>query len=132
MNTDKNWEDKWDNGDDEDEFLTALVEKKKIKDREVEEIIPRVDLTEDTALYERALEAILFACREPMPLSALKERVPDSVNIHQHLVHLQQLYQGRGIELREINGHWAFRTASDLSFLLQREVAEVRRLNKST
>lgn len=116
---------------DEDSYLESLI-KPSTPVKDEEEFIPKVGLSSDEALYERALEAILFACREPMSLSAIKERFPETVNVQQYLARLQRQYEGRGIELREVNGNWAFRTASDLSFLLQREVEEVRRLNKST
>ncbi len=47
------------------------------------------------------------------------------------IAELQAIYAPRGINLVSVAGKWAFRTAEDLSFLLQRYAVEERRLSKA-
>ena len=47
------------------------------------------------------------------------------------LEELQNLYAGRGVNLRKIAGKWVFRTAEDLSYLLEKRSVEERRLSKA-
>ncbi len=47
------------------------------------------------------------------------------------LEELQNLYAGRGVNLARVAGKWAFRTAPDLSFILERHSVEPRRLSKA-
>jgi len=78
----------------------------------------------------RILEAILFASREPVAEADLARRLPEGVDTGLLLKELQQAYAGRGINLQQIDGQWAFRTAQDLSFLLQNEVEDQRKLSR--
>jgi segregation and condensation protein B len=43
---------------------------------------------------------------------------------------LKETYAARGVNLVQVAGKWAFRTASDLSFLLSREAVEQRRMSR--
>jgi len=65
--------------------------------------------------YIRLLEAILFASSEPLSTAFLHERMPNGADIGGLLLDLQRTYKGRGVNLLEKQGHWAFRTALDLS-----------------
>ena len=47
------------------------------------------------------------------------------------LTELQGFYASRGINLVKVAGKWAFRTAEDLSYLLERHATEQRRLSKA-
>jgi segregation and condensation protein B len=47
------------------------------------------------------------------------------------LEELQSLYAGRGVNLVRVAGKWAFRTADDLSFLLEKQAVEQRRLSRA-
>jgi segregation and condensation protein B len=47
------------------------------------------------------------------------------------LEELQGLYAGRGVNLIRVAGKWAFRTAEDLSFLLERYSVDQRKLSKA-
>ncbi len=47
------------------------------------------------------------------------------------LVILQERYQPRGVNLVRVAGKWAFRTAADLAYLLERQQQEERRLSKA-
>lgn len=79
----------------------------------------------------RMVEAILFASSEPVSERALAERLPDETDIAGLMAELQQAYAGRGVNVVKIGGNWAFRTADDLGFLLQREAVEVRKLSRA-
>src|SRR5690606_16622544 len=79
----------------------------------------------------RVLEALLFASREPLAESALAERLPEGTAIAELLAELSAAYAGRGVNLVRVAGGWAFRTAPDLSHLLQREAEEPRKLSRA-
>jgi segregation and condensation protein B len=86
---------------------------------------------EDRRHALRVIEAMIFASAEPVAVEALAERLPDQHDIEGLLRELQQAYAGRGVNLVQVAGKWAFRTADDLSFLLSREVTEPRRLSRA-
>jgi segregation and condensation protein B len=46
-------------------------------------------------------------------------------------VHLRKRYEGRGVNLVKVGDAWAFRTAPDLAFLMQRETVETRKLSRA-
>ena len=74
----------------------------------------------------RRLEAMLFACAEPLPEPALAARLPEGANIGELLGELQGLYANRGVNLVHRGKGWAFRTAPDVTPWLKLE-SEVRR-----
>jgi segregation and condensation protein B len=79
----------------------------------------------------RLLEAMLFASPEPLDEKSLAARLPQGIDVHAALVDLQQEYESRGVNLVRINGKWAFRTASDLAWLLSKETVETRKLSRA-
>ncbi|HMN37270.1 MAG TPA: SMC-Scp complex subunit ScpB [Hyphomicrobium sp.] len=79
----------------------------------------------------RRLEAILFASSQPLDEKSLQACVDSDDNIAALLGELQNAYGDRGVNLVRIAGKWLFRTAEDLSFLLERETAEERKLSKA-
>jgi segregation and condensation protein B len=79
----------------------------------------------------RLLEAMLFASAEPLDERSLAERLPQGVNVHAALLRLQEEYAPRGVNLVRISGKWAFRTATDLSWLLSKETVETRKLSRA-
>lgn len=79
----------------------------------------------------RVLEAVLFAASEPLDERALQEYFTSQDDIPALLEELQNLYAGRGVNLMRTAGKWSFRTAPDLSFLLERISVEPRRLSKA-
>ncbi len=78
----------------------------------------------------RMIEAILFASAEPVAESDLASRLPEGVDFQALMHELQGSYAGRGVNLTKIGNQWAFRTAPDLSFLLQDEVSEQKKLSR--
>lgn len=79
----------------------------------------------------RMVEAILFAATAPVTLRDLAARMPHGCDPAEALALLRRQYQGRGIVLERIGDGHAFRTAPDLSFLMQAEVVESRRLSRA-
>lgn len=79
----------------------------------------------------RMAEAIVFAAAEPVSTRALAERLPKGADVGAVMAELQRLYATRGVNLVKIGDNWAFRTADDLSFLLQREAVELKRLSRA-
>jgi segregation and condensation protein B len=47
------------------------------------------------------------------------------------IVALRRRYEGRGVQLMRLGDAWAFRTASDLGFLMSRQVVEHRKLSRA-
>ena len=80
---------------------------------------------------ERMVEAILFATTEPLSVREISERVPHNMDIKAVLGSLQKKYKNRGFRIVKILDRYAFRTATDLSYLLQRHVVEKRKLSKA-
>jgi segregation and condensation protein B len=80
---------------------------------------------------ERMIEAILFATAEPMTVKALNERMPHGCDAAEALVNLRKRFAGRGVNVMKIGNAWAIRTASDLSFLMQKELLETRKLSRA-
>lgn len=89
------------------------------------------DQREDMSRHLRMLEAILFASAEPLDATVLASRLPEGADVQALLVDLKTLYDGRGVNLVQLAGRWAFRTAPDLAFLLQSHVHEQRRLSRA-
>ncbi len=79
----------------------------------------------------RIAEALLFASAEPLSAEALAGRLPEGADVEAILRDLAELYAPRGVNLVRVAGKWAFRTASDLSFVLARDVVEQRRLSRA-
>jgi len=80
---------------------------------------------------ERMVEALLFSSAEPMSLAEITARLPHGCDAREALVHLGKRYEGRGIALRRVGEAWAFRTAADLGFLMQKERVEHRKLSRA-
>ena len=79
----------------------------------------------------RILEALLFAAAEPMDEASLAKHLGAKDDVVQLLEELQTLYAGRGVNLVRVSGKWAFRTAEDLSFLLEHYAVEQRKLSRA-
>lgn len=79
----------------------------------------------------RLLEALLFASSEPLDEKTLAARLPAGVDLRATLSQLQAEYGPRGVNLVSIAGKWAFRTASDLSWLLTKEAVVPRKLSRA-
>lgn len=80
----------------------------------------------------RILEAILFAATEPVTEKALQDRLPEGIELSALLRLLQEHYEGRGVNLVQVAGRWAFRTAADLGESLEIEIPVTRKLGRAT
>ena len=80
---------------------------------------------------ERMAEAILFASAEPVSVAELNSRMPHGSDAATVLARLRERYEDRGVRLVKIGEAWAFRTAPDLGFLMQRERVETRKLSRA-
>ncbi|MDH4982268.1 SMC-Scp complex subunit ScpB [Hyphomicrobium sp. D-2] len=79
----------------------------------------------------RIVEAVLFAASEPLDIARLANHLPEGEDVAALLEELRAFYAGRGVNLVKVAGKWAFRTASDLSYLLERFATQERRLSKA-
>lgn len=80
---------------------------------------------------ERMVEAMLFASARPVTLRDLADRLPQGADPAEAVASLRRRYEGRGVELTRVGDAFAFRTAPDLSFLMQTETIETRRLSRA-
>ena len=80
----------------------------------------------------RRLEAVLFASSQPIDAKTLQSRcLEDSDDADAMLKELQREYAGRGVNLVKVSGKWLMRTAEDLSYLLEKQTSEERKLSKA-
>ena len=79
----------------------------------------------------RRLEALLFAASEPLDIKALAGALDGDEDVEALLAELQQQYHDRGVSLVRVSGKWQFRTAEDLSYLLERQQKEERKLSRA-
>lgn len=79
----------------------------------------------------RIVEALLFASASPIPEAALKRQLGKDAELSDILVDLAAEYATRGVNLLNVAGGWAFRTAEDLGHLLQKEREEPRKLSRA-
>jgi segregation and condensation protein B len=79
----------------------------------------------------RMIEALIFASAEPVSKKALEARLPEGTDISGALEHLTQIYAKRGVNLVEHAEHYVFRTAGDLSFLLNRDTETRKKLSRA-
>jgi len=83
------------------------------------------------AEQERMVEAILFASSETVTVAELNARMPHGSDAAEALVYLRKRYEGRGVRVVKVGDAWAMRTAPDLSFLMQKETVETRKLSRA-
>lgn len=89
-----------------------------------------VNATEHAQLM-RMTEALLFAAAEPLDIDSIAGRLPEGADVGAVIEDLQTAYRDRGVNLVRIANKWMFRTADDLSFLMEREAVEQRRLSRA-
>ncbi|MCF3973754.1 SMC-Scp complex subunit ScpB [Paracoccus salsus] len=80
---------------------------------------------------QRMVEAVLFASAQPLTVRDLAARLPAGCDPAEVLAGLRRHYQGRGVVLERVGDGYVFRTAPDLSFLMQTETVEQRRLSRA-
>mgnify|MGYP000278747980 CR=1 FL=1 len=80
---------------------------------------------------ERMVEAILFASADPVTVPELQSRMPHGCDPAEALAYLRKRYEGRGVHLVRVGDAYAFRTAPDLGYLMQKESVETRKLSRA-
>ncbi|MDL2398501.1 SMC-Scp complex subunit ScpB [Rhizobium mayense] len=80
---------------------------------------------------ERIAEALVFASAQPVSEGFIADRVPRGVDVRAVMQRLKADYTERGVNLIQVDGAWAFRTAADLSFVIRRDDNEVRKLSRA-
>lgn len=79
----------------------------------------------------RIAEALLFAAAQPMREDHLRARLPAGTDVGPVLAAIASHYAGRGINLVRVAGGWAFRTASDLAYVLANDAAPPQKLSRA-
>jgi segregation and condensation protein B len=79
----------------------------------------------------RIAEALVFASAQPVSTGFIEERLPRGIDARAVLLRLKDDYAGRGVNLVQVDDHWAFRTAADLSFAIRKDETEVRKLSRA-
>ena len=85
----------------------------------------------DRAESLRIIEAMLFAAAEPLSVAAFGEFLPAGVDVAALLADLAANYENRGVNIVQVAGKFALRTAPDMGSLLRREKIEQKRLTKA-
>jgi len=80
---------------------------------------------------ERQIEAILFAAEEPLDLETIKSRMTKKADVQKTLDSLETQYKNRGFNLISIAGKWSFRTAKNLSKLMNLQKSKEKKLSKA-
>ncbi len=88
-------------------------------------------MTDDRFTLLRLIEAILFATAEPVSPAALAQRLPEGTDVKGLVEELKGLYANRGVNLVEIDGRLAFRTAVDLGPRLRIEREVPKKLSRA-
>lgn len=79
----------------------------------------------------RVLEALLFAADEPLDDVTLSKHLSEGDDVNALLEELKSFYAGRGVNLVKVARKWAFRTAEDLTFVLQRYAVQQKKLSRA-
>lgn len=79
----------------------------------------------------RIAEALVFASAEAVSESYIADRLPRGIDVGQVMADLRGSYQPRGVNLVQVGGNWAFRTAPDLSFVIRKDDKEPKKLSRA-
>ena len=79
----------------------------------------------------RLLEALLFAVPSPVDEDAIKQRLPEGVDIPALIDELTAFYAPRGVNIVRVAGGWTIRTAPDLAPRLKLTKKVGRKLSRA-
>lgn len=88
-------------------------------------------MTQTQTDHLKILEAMLFASPNPLTPQAIHERLPSGADLNVLLSELRAHYDGRGVNVVDINGAYAFRTSADVAGALTLEKAVDRKLSRA-
>ena len=97
----------------------------------IDETLNETNPLSDFSDQLRAVEALLFASSDPIDEKTLIEILPENADMEKIIEKNQDFNKGRGVELKKINNKWMFKTASDLSFIMQKEAKVQKKLSKA-
>ncbi|WP_416408848.1 SMC-Scp complex subunit ScpB [Agrobacterium rosae] len=80
---------------------------------------------------QRIAEALVFASAQPVSEAFLAERLPKGIDVPALMANLKTSYDDRGVNLVQVGGNWAFRTAGDLSFVIRTDEKEPKKLSRA-
>jgi segregation and condensation protein B len=100
-------------------------------EEEAENVVRFPGNAADHAQLMRMVEALLFAAAEPLDIDSIAGRLPEGADVGAVIEDLQKAYESRGVHLVRIANKWMFRTADDLSFLMEREAVEQKKLSRA-
>ncbi len=83
------------------------------------------------AQHLKVLEALIFASAMPVPVSVLKDRMPEDADLDALLAELGKFYEGRGVNLVQVGKGWAFRTDPDIAQALMVDRTVSRKLSRA-
>ena len=83
------------------------------------------------SLFEKEIEAIIFAAVEPLDIDTIESKLSKKVNIEKSLKKLQLEYSSRGINLFCISKKWSFRTSPNLSNLMSQDKTVEKKLSRA-
>ncbi|MEE4210245.1 MAG: SMC-Scp complex subunit ScpB [Parvularcula sp.] len=104
-----------------DETEAVFADEADVFEQEDEEVV--------ASQRRRRLEALLFASPEPLSETVLADRVPGGP-VRPLLEELQQDFDGRGVQLRQVGGRWQFVTAPDCADVLVTHQESTRKLSR--
>ena len=111
--------------------MTVLL----MSESETEEKVTPENVTDvvspDHAQHLRLLEALVFAGTQALDEKELADRLPNDADVKRLIADLTEMYAGRGVNLVQVAGGYAFRTASDLSEKLKIERPVTRKLSRA-
>ncbi len=117
--------------DDEDDDEVEAVEVETVEAVVVAVSTVSDVVSEDHPQHLRLIEALLFAGTQALDEKELADRLPNDANVPVLLADLTALYANRGVNLVQVAGGYAFRTASDLSEKLKIEKPVTRKLSRA-
>jgi segregation and condensation protein B len=88
-------------------------------------------MTQTQTDHLKILEAMFFASPNPLTPQAIHERLPQDADLNVLLSDLRAMYDGRGVNVVDINGAYAFRTSSDVAGALTIEKQVERKLSRA-
>lgn len=100
-------------------------------DEDDESVVDEAALAQREGEALRIAEALVFASAQLVSTGFIEERLPRGIDARAILHKLKDDYAGRGVNLVQVDDHWAFRTAADLSFAIRKDETEVRKLSRA-
>lgn len=86
---------------------------------------------EDILAHMRMAEALVFAAAEPLDVKTIADRLPVGADVKTVMAQLAELYEDRGVALKNIDGKWRFMTAPDVAHVLTKEQTAPRKLSRA-